>query len=78
MSLEVKGKLTQHKIKRKDVAEVLGIHKNTLYHKLEGHQSFTVDEALKIQKEFLPEYDLSIYAREKQSAATPCSVGKTI
>ena len=78
MALEVKGRLAQHKIKLKDVAEALGIHANTLYNKLEGHQAFTVDEALKIQREFLPEYDLSIYAREKQSAATPCSVGRIL
>lgn len=78
MALEVKGRLAQHKIKLKDVAEALGIHVNTLYNKLEGHQAFTVDEALEIQREFLPQYDLSIYAKEKQSAATPCSVGKII
>lgn len=74
MVTEAKGKLVQYKIKQKDVAQALGLHTNTLRNKLDGLKPFTVDEALKIQRIFLPDCDINVFSREtkKQSADTLC------
>jgi hypothetical protein len=58
------GKLAENKISNVKVADVLGVHVNTVANKLDGTSSFSIEEAFKIKTYLLPSYDLSyLFAR---------------
>lgn len=58
MATRVKEALQLKGISNEVVANILGIHRNTLSNKLSGESSFTVEEAFKIKRLLLPEYDM--------------------
>ena len=39
------------------VAKLLGIHRNSVSNKLNGHSSFTIEEAQKLKRDLLSKYD---------------------
>ncbi len=43
------GEIAKAEITKKELAEMLGIHWNSISNKLSGESSFTVDEAIKIR-----------------------------
>ena len=53
------GELAKKRITNKAIAELLGIHSNSVYNKLNVGSSFTVDEAIKIRDAYFPGKDLS-------------------
>jgi hypothetical protein len=60
----LKGELAKNNISKTKVAEVLGLHINTVTNKLEGSSSFSIEEAFKIKTQLLPYCDLSyLFAR---------------
>lgn len=58
MATRVKEALQLKGISNEAVANMLGVHRNTLANKLSGESSFTVEEAFKIKQLLLPEYDM--------------------
>lgn len=62
-SLRIKGELVNRGISQITVANHLGIHINSLSNKLEGKTAFTVDEALEIIENYLPEVDIKQFSR---------------
>ncbi len=42
-----------------DIADLLGVKAQTVREKINGDSDFKFGEALKIQKEFFPEYDIT-------------------
>ncbi len=54
----LKGELAKNNISNTQVAEVLGVHINTVANKLDGRSSFSIEEAFKIKSYLLPSYDL--------------------
>lgn len=60
----LKGELAKNGISNTRVAEVLGLHINTITNKIEGSSSFSIEEAFKIKSRLLPGYDLAyLFAR---------------
>lgn len=53
------GELAKKKITNVSIARLLNIHSNSVYNKLHGDSSFTVDEAIKIRDTYFPGMDLT-------------------
>lgn len=47
-------------IKKKAIAKVLGVDEATIWHKTRGGRSFTVEQALLIQKTWFPEVPIDV------------------
>lgn len=47
-------------IKKKAIAKVLGVDEGTIWHKTRGCRSFTVEQALLIQKTWFPEVPIDV------------------
>lgn len=61
----LKAEMARADISNEQVSEFLGIHRNSLYKKLNGGKFYT-DEAFKIRNKFFPKLDLSyLFKREK-------------
>lgn len=58
MYSNLEAEIVRKKIRKPVIAKAIGRTYNTLNLKIAGKYSFTYDEALKIQEEFFPEYDL--------------------
>ena len=56
MKSNLKRALESKRITNHAVCEMLGISEKTLYNKMSGSTEFTVEEALKIVRNLLPEY----------------------
>lgn len=56
--LTLVGEMAKNKISNKAVAILLGIHQNSVYNKIKGDSSFSVEEALLIRDNFFPGYDI--------------------
>lgn len=56
MKAHLKTALDNKRISNKVVCELLGISEKTLYNKMTGSTDFTVEEALLIVRNLLPEY----------------------
>ena len=63
MKPEVRITLFRDEIPVETVADILGIHKNSVVNKLNGKTPFTVDEAVLIKRELLKEATLEDFAR---------------
>lgn len=56
MKQNLKAALEAKRITQKTVCELLGVSEKTLYNKLTGATDFTIDEAILIVRNLLPEY----------------------
>ena len=45
-------------ITNESIANLLGIHRNSVYNKINGESKFSIDEALAIRNAFFPNYDV--------------------
>ena len=62
--MNLKGELAKNGITNTRVADVLGVHVNTVANKLDGASTFSVDEAFKIKSALLPYCDIGyLFAR---------------
>lgn len=62
--LNLKGELAKNGITNMRVADVIGVHVNTVANKLDGSSTFSIDEAFRIKSILLPYCDLSyLFAR---------------
>ncbi|MDO5517962.1 MAG: helix-turn-helix transcriptional regulator [Clostridium sp.] len=55
MHHNLKTEMNRKNIKRRDMAEFLGVRLATLCDKLNGRYSFKINEAFKIQQRYFPE-----------------------
>lgn len=51
------AEMARHGVTKVKIADVLGIHYNTILEKMNGNQNFTLREAACIRKEFFPDLD---------------------
>ncbi|SEA14964.1 DNA-binding transcriptional regulator, XRE-family HTH domain [Eubacterium aggregans] len=52
------GKMAEHGVKQKDLAEELGVSEKTIYNKIQGKTSFSWDEANKVRNSIEPGFPL--------------------
>ncbi|MBR3740409.1 MAG: hypothetical protein IKN04_08090 [Clostridia bacterium] len=66
MRENLRNALAKKMISDQTVCELLGISRKTLYNKITGASDFTLEEALSIAENLLPEYNLRyLFARVK-------------
>ena len=53
----LKAEMARKDITIESMAQMLGIHRNSVANKLNGASSFTIEEAMKIRSSFLPELE---------------------
>ena len=64
--INLKGEMAKNGITIEAIAKLLGIHRNSAANKINGDSSFTIDEAITIQRSFFPKLTLR-YLFEKGS-----------
>ena len=53
-------------IKKKIMAQVLGVDEVTIWHKIQGKRSFTVEQAIFIQKTWFPETPIEVLFQHRK------------
>ena len=65
--LNLIGEMAKRKVKNESIAQELGIHRNSVYNKLNGESSFSVDEAIRIRDTFFPDLELEyLFGRDRR------------
>lgn len=65
--LNLRGEMAKRKIKIEDLANYLGLHRNSVANKLNGDSSFSIEESVKIQEHYFPEKELKyLFAKENE------------
>ena len=67
MLLNLRAEMARSNVKPKDIASLLKVRVATVYDKLNGHYSFSFNEALAIKRHFFPEYDLEYLFESKEN-----------
>lgn len=63
--LNLKGEMAKRNVSIENIAELLGIHRNSVANKVSGKSRFSVDEAFSIQKTFFPDMEVqNLFATE--------------
>lgn len=57
-----------NKIKKKEIAEALGISQKAVYNKMSGRTDFTVTEIIKLRDTFFPDKTLDYLMSKEESA----------
>lgn len=58
MLRNLKAEMVRQNIKPKDLAAFLNVRIATIYDKLNGHYDFSLNEAVRIKREFFPGYEI--------------------
>lgn len=56
--MNLKGEMAKKGITNESIANLLRIHRNSVYNKINGECRFSIDEALAIRNAFFPNYDV--------------------
>lgn len=65
------GEMAKKNITNEAVASLLGIHRNSVYNKLKGITSFSVEEAIVIRDNFFPDSDINtLFETEEKKAGS--------
>lgn len=60
----LRGEMAKRKVSIENIADLLGIHRNSVANKINGNSSFSIDESMKIQDAFFPDLDLKYLFRK--------------
>lgn len=63
----LKGEMAKKGITIEAIAKLLGIHRNSAANKISGDSSFTIDEAIAIQRNFFPKLTLQYLFKKDES-----------
>lgn len=65
--LILRGEMAKRKVTIENIATLLGIHRNSVANKLDGKSSFSIEQAVLIQKTYFPDLELKyLFATEEQ------------
>ena len=64
------AEMARNDIKKRDLAECLGVRYATIIDKTKGRRPFLLDEAIKIKRRFFPHCDLEYLFAKSQSRDT--------
>lgn len=68
MYRNLEAEMARHGVKRKDLAELLGVRYATIIDRLNGKYRFYYDEAYKIKKEYFPDLEIEYLFSNEESA----------
>jgi plasmid maintenance system antidote protein VapI len=64
--INLRVEMVKRRVSIEDIAELFGIHRNSVANKLNGISSFTIDESVKIQEKYFPESELKyLFSKEE-------------
>ena len=65
--LILRGEMAKRKVTIENIATLLGIHRNSVANKLDGKSSFSIEQAVLIQKTYFPDLELKyLFTTEEQ------------
>lgn len=65
--LNLKGEMAKRNVTIESIAELLGIHRNSVANKVNGRSRFSIDEAFSVQKAFFPDLEAQyLFATEEK------------
>lgn len=56
--INLRGEMAKRKISIESIAELLGIHRNSVANKLNGESAFSIGQAMLIQETFFPDLEM--------------------
>ena len=65
--VNLRGEMAKKHITNESVANLLGIHRNSVYNKINGESKFSIDEALAIRNAFFPNFDVDTLFGETET-----------
>lgn len=69
--LNLKGEMAKKNITNESIAQLLGVHRNSIYNKINGESKFSIDEAIAIRSAFFPDYDIDeLFKAEEKKAGS--------
>lgn len=69
--LNLKGEMAKRNVTNEAIANLLGIHRNSVYNKINGESKFSIDEAIVIRKTFFPNFDIdTLFETEERSTGS--------
>ena len=68
MYRNLNAEIARNGLTKMDLAKYLGVRSATVYDKMKGKYSFTLDEAFRIKKKFFPDLELEyLFERDVES-----------
>lgn len=65
------GEMAKKNVTNESIANLLGIHRNSVYNKLKGLSSFSVEEAIIIRDNFFPNSNIDeLFETEEKEAGS--------
>ena len=62
----LRAEMARKKISIEEMADFLGIHRNSVANKINGSSSFSIEESVKIQEKYFPELGLKyLFSRDQ-------------
>lgn len=58
--LNLKGEMAKRNVTNESIAHLLGIHRNSVYNKINGESKFSINEAIVIRNTFFPNVDVDM------------------
>lgn len=63
----LRAEMARKKISIEEMADFLGIHRNSVANKINGSSSFSIEESVKIQEKYFPELGLKyLFSKDEQ------------
>lgn len=63
--LNLRGEMAKRRVSIEDIADLLGIHRNSVANKVNGESPFSFEQSVKIQEKFFPDLELKYLFRKE-------------
>lgn len=65
--INLRGEMAKRKISIESIADLLGIHRNSVANKLNGESAFSIEQAMLIQETFFPDLEIKyLFGRDRR------------
>jgi plasmid maintenance system antidote protein VapI len=68
--MNLKAEMARKGIKNEEIAKLLGVHRNSIYNKITGPNSFTIEESMKIRDTYFQEFELNYLFATDEAAVS--------
>lgn len=63
----LKGEMAKKNITNESIAKLLGVHRNSIYNKINGESEFSIEQAMLIQETFFPDLEIKyLFGRDRR------------
>lgn len=75
--LNLRGEMAKRRVSIEDIANLLGIHRNSAANKVNGESPFSFEQSVKIQERFFPDLELKYLFRKEAIMRATEAAGET-